>query len=50
MYKRVFKIPVGDMTTEEAEKLMSEFRKKFSFNPYYFIRKERKEKYKKLFN
>ena len=48
MYKRVYKIPVGNMTREEAQKIIAEFMKQLNFTK--FMRKERKEKYKKLFN
>ena len=45
----IFNIPVNTMTTEEAEKNIKELMKKYNSNYGFWTRKDRKEKYNKLF-
>jgi len=47
--KRIFKIPVGNLSREEAEERIRELMKKFNYNPAYFVRKDREKKLKRIF-
>jgi polyhydroxyalkanoate synthesis regulator phasin len=46
--KTVFKIPVGDMSREDAEKLVKKLIKQW--DPHKFLMKERKQKIDKITN